>query len=368
MDMTLESYDTGTQELHVRCDGVSGWKLASRLASLAMAANACGLQSIKVIKGGSGPVDITVRELIKRNPIFKVARPSLSEKSEESPGYYLITQDAGFFCLRSSPNSSRYSIFLSTSVKDMELASKITYLIAYIVGFSSSLSFEVRYSVYELLTDFAEPDLLSKERPWIHMSLEIDGDKLLVSVVDKEVKFIPERKNNFKVGQFIELDKLDRLGLVFEQKPLGAHGLRGDSRNNKVFFEKKFVTSRAGGKTDEENNMKQFKITESKSESGGVYRIDLEGDLDSKGALVLEDLMARLLESDSMNIELNFEKVPFLSSAGVGVLLGMVSSMRSEGGDVVFIGVSPKLKAVFKLLNLDDYFHFDESRNLSSKG
>jgi len=46
---------------------------------------------------------------------------------------------------------------------------------------------------------------------------------------------------------------------------------------------------------------------------------------------------------------------------GVGMLLGLVSSIRKEGGEVTFAGVSHHVKSVFELLNLNEYFVFSDS-------
>ena len=82
---------------------------------------------------------------------------------------------------------------------------------------------------------------------------------------------------------------------------------------------------------------------------------------DAKGALVMEDLMERLLQKQMHRIRLDFDDVPFISSAGVGILLGMASSLRAEGGDISFVNVSPKIRSVFRLLNLDDFFEITDS-------
>ena len=102
--------------------------------------------------------------------------------------------------------------------------------------------------------------------------------------------------------------------------------------------------------------MNQFTVGEPVRTKDGSYLIVLEGDLDTKGALVMEDLMTQLLDMKMFRVIFDFEKVPFVSSAGVGILLGIVSSLREENGEVTLLNVSPKVKSVFGLLNLDDYF------------
>jgi len=87
----------------------------------------------------------------------------------------------------------------------------------------------------------------------------------------------------------------------------------------------------------------------------------LSGDLDTKGALIMEQMLLQLMEKKIFQTVFDFEKVPFISSAGVGILLGIVSSLREAGGEATFIKISPKVRSVFRLLNLEDYFTIRDS-------
>ena len=102
--------------------------------------------------------------------------------------------------------------------------------------------------------------------------------------------------------------------------------------------------------------MAHFEASEPHQCADGSRLIRLSGDLDTKGALGMERLLAELIEKQMVRVTLDFEKVPFISSAGVGILLGIVSSLRDAGGEVVFTKISPKVRSVFRLLNLEDYF------------
>ena len=107
--------------------------------------------------------------------------------------------------------------------------------------------------------------------------------------------------------------------------------------------------------------MAQMIVGEPQRQADESYLIPLEGDLDTKGALVVEDLMNMLLEQKMHRVTLDFEKVPFVSSAGVGILLGMVSALRDAGGEVLFANVTSKVRSVFRLLNLDDFFKITDT-------
>ena len=107
--------------------------------------------------------------------------------------------------------------------------------------------------------------------------------------------------------------------------------------------------------------MAQFEIRGPKPLGNGSSIVTLSGDLDAKGALLVEQMLVQLLEKKIFRVTLDFEKVLFISSAGVGILLGLVSSVRDAGGDAVFVRVPPKVSSVFQLLNLEDYFTISDS-------
>ncbi len=107
--------------------------------------------------------------------------------------------------------------------------------------------------------------------------------------------------------------------------------------------------------------MAQFEIGGPTPLDDGTHKLVLSGDLDAKGALLMEQMLARLLERKMFKVTLDFEKVSFISSAGVGILLGLASSVREAGGDAVFVKITPKVISVFRLLNLEDYFTIRDS-------
>ncbi|MBN1164730.1 MAG: STAS domain-containing protein [Candidatus Krumholzibacteriota bacterium] len=113
--------------------------------------------------------------------------------------------------------------------------------------------------------------------------------------------------------------------------------------------------------------MANLKIGKPKRMDDGNQYVSLRGDMDSKGALSLEGLMNELLDREFYNVILDFKDVDFVSSAGVGMLLGLVSSLRRKDGEAYFANVSLKIMAVFELLNLHEYFKFELPRRAESK-
>jgi anti-anti-sigma factor len=127
---------------------------------------------------------------------------------------------------------------------------------------------------------------------------------------------------------------------------------------NRILFDRALPSGEDGERKKE---MPSMQVGDFVNLENGVTRIELSGDLDAKGALSLEALMSELLEKEIKNIVLDFEKVLFISSAGIGMLLGFTSTMRDEGGEVWLTHVSQQVASVFSLLNLDDFFIIKET-------
>jgi anti-anti-sigma factor len=94
---------------------------------------------------------------------------------------------------------------------------------------------------------------------------------------------------------------------------------------------------------------KDLKITKTES------HLSLEGHLDAEGAPVLSDALSRKLESGVRNIVLDFARVQFISSTGIGTLIAAIGEFRDVGGDVIIKSLSNELREVFEMLDLLDY-------------
>ena len=361
--MKLEAFDTNTLGIRVKCEGYHGWEVLGRLSSLVMVACDCGVQSITFVPPQNipEPINRALEQLLERSPIIQPDRQQPDNVPKEDFGYFIIGRDAGFLCLRDAKDENKHSIYIAAMEENVELASKCTYLLANILGFTSLLSFEVRFSVYELLYNIIEHGIEDGLNQWIQIALEKRDDKLSVSIVDKGTRFDPTGDTRFDLNGYLKSGMRRGLGLIITRKIAERMQYRSESGFNKIFFEKSMFSLDSARGLDKEEEMSQFTIGEPQLLEDGSYMIPLEGDLDTKGALVMEDLISQLLEEKMLQVVLDFGKVPFVSSAGVGILLGMVSSIRDEGGDVTFLNISPKVASVFRLLNLEDFFTIVES-------
>jgi anti-sigma B factor antagonist len=86
-----------------------------------------------------------------------------------------------------------------------------------------------------------------------------------------------------------------------------------------------------------------------------IIVIDPGKTMDNNNAHEMVDLISDAQEEGYKLIILNMEKLRFLSSAGVGSILGTIETSREAGGDIVLCNVSDNIIHILKVLDLADY-------------
>jgi anti-sigma B factor antagonist len=90
---------------------------------------------------------------------------------------------------------------------------------------------------------------------------------------------------------------------------------------------------------------------------GRVMRLTVSGcdAIDSANAADVKSEALRLL-GDVPDVVVDLTGVEFLDSAGVGVLVGLFKNSRLRGGRARFCGMSPGVRSVLELIQLDRIF------------
>ena len=86
--------------------------------------------------------------------------------------------------------------------------------------------------------------------------------------------------------------------------------------------------------------------------SGVVHVLDLHGLLDAFTSKKFEDYLSDLIAAGGTQIVLDCEKLDYISSAGIGVLMGSVRKCRDVKGDLRLAGVPEKIRKIFGLVGL----------------
>ena len=93
-----------------------------------------------------------------------------------------------------------------------------------------------------------------------------------------------------------------------------------------------------------------FELLEGASPNKHIYRLN--------GPMVLGNMFAfqEVLRSESVTTILDLTDVPYMDSAGLGVLTNSYVSHQKQGRKLLFVGVNDRVLTLFKITKLDQLF------------
>lgn len=77
--------------------------------------------------------------------------------------------------------------------------------------------------------------------------------------------------------------------------------------------------------------------------------------LDNSNAEEFSTLLMDIYSSEIKHVIIDMKTLEFLSSAGIGAIVGTVELFRERGGDIVLAHVSDKVMSILQVLNLASY-------------
>lgn len=93
---------------------------------------------------------------------------------------------------------------------------------------------------------------------------------------------------------------------------------------------------------------------------GSVSVIDVKGYLDAHTAPELENAFNRLITDEKFKVVVNFNDLSYISSAGLGVFMAYVETMRDNSGDIKFSNMKDNVYNIFDLLGFPMLYEFFE--------
>jgi anti-sigma B factor antagonist len=100
--------------------------------------------------------------------------------------------------------------------------------------------------------------------------------------------------------------------------------------------------------------MEEFNIKE--KHIGDISILYLEGFLDAHTSSILESAFEKLIKESKNRIVINFEKLTYISSAGLGVFMAYIETMRNSKGDIKLCSMSDKIFNIFDMLGFPVLF------------
>lgn len=97
---------------------------------------------------------------------------------------------------------------------------------------------------------------------------------------------------------------------------------------------------------------KKFALSTSEETCGGhdIRLVRVEGYLDSSTFPQLQEHLKELIDQGCYRLLVDFEELNYISSAGLGVLMGMLQEVRDHGGDLKVARMSDKIHNLFDML------------------
>ena len=84
--------------------------------------------------------------------------------------------------------------------------------------------------------------------------------------------------------------------------------------------------------------------------------IAVGGEVDVYTAPMLRDKISDLVSAGDINLIVDMEKVEFLDSTGLGVLVGGLKKVRADGGSIQLICNQERLLKIFRITGLAKVF------------
>ena len=88
----------------------------------------------------------------------------------------------------------------------------------------------------------------------------------------------------------------------------------------------------------------------------GIEVVDVEGEIDVYTAPRLRELLIDLVNNGHYQLVVNMEKVEFLDSTGLGVLVGGLKRVRAHDGSLHLVCTQERILKIFRITGLTKVF------------
>lgn len=96
-------------------------------------------------------------------------------------------------------------------------------------------------------------------------------------------------------------------------------------------------------------------------EVGSVVILDINGEIDLYNAPEIKENIKSQMEQGKNQIIINLDKVSYIDSSGIGVLISSLSNLKKAGGGLKIIHVYASVRKVFELTKLTSFFDIYDS-------
>ena len=104
-----------------------------------------------------------------------------------------------------------------------------------------------------------------------------------------------------------------------------------------------------------------MEISIRETDNGNFVIFDINGEIDLYNAPEIKDQIKAMMDKGKVNIIINLDKVSYIDSSGIGVLISSLSNLKKAGGCLKIINVYASVRKVFELTKLTSFFDIYDS-------
>ncbi len=86
-----------------------------------------------------------------------------------------------------------------------------------------------------------------------------------------------------------------------------------------------------------------------------------KGHLDAHNVERFEKEVLKQLGNDVVNLVINCKELNYISSAGMGIIMGYLDEIREKGGDIKLCAVDERVYEIFDLVGFTEIYDFLDS-------
>lgn len=96
---------------------------------------------------------------------------------------------------------------------------------------------------------------------------------------------------------------------------------------------------------------------------GDIKVVEVEGNLDTNTSPNAQERIDQLIQAGASKILFDFEKVNYISSAGLRVLLATAKQLRKDGGDLRLCNLNRNVQDVFEISGFSSILRVFDSKD-----
>jgi anti-anti-sigma factor len=291
--------------------------------------------------------------------------PALSLASHEGEPSFEASDPRRFACVGRYLDR-KHSIEYRFSSRDMSIVLDDLTTTVLLVGYSIPLDEEslgyLRLCLYELGANTVEHGDFDHGGPEIRVTLVVRDDRIEIEYSDNAEAFSTSNGRDIDVADMIKQRSKRGLGLFMLKKIAEELSYRRESTWNHTRFgitRGKEALYDLNRRTD----MNDLSITVTRTDCREIAVLKPSGSINSSTVAQLDSSFNALLRNGQNTIALDLSETEFISSSGVGLLLGTVSSLREKNGDLVLMNVPKLIDDILDVLNIKMHFRMIKDLN-----